>query len=52
MSKEEAKKLYNDYNKFDTEFRSAKKRGDFRKASEWKAKRDAINLSEVLQAMK
>lgn len=52
MSKEEARKLYNDYNKFDTEFRSAKKRGDFKRASEWKARRDAINLTEVLKALK
>ena len=52
MSKDEAKKLYADYNKFDTEFRAAKKHGDYKKASEWKAKRDAINLDEVIKAMK
>lgn len=50
MTKEQADKLYQDYTKFDEAFRSAKKRSDFKKASEFKAKRDAINLSEVLKA--
>lgn len=52
MTKDQANKLFNDYNKFDTEFRAAKKRGDHRQASAWKAKRDAINLAEVIKARK
>ena len=42
MTTDEAQKIKQDYNRYDEEFRSAKKRGDHRKASEWKAKRDAL----------
>lgn len=42
MTPTEAQQIKQDYTRYDEEFRAAKKRGDHRKASEWKAKRDAL----------
>ena len=51
MTAAEAQKIRQDYNRYDEEFRAAKKRGDHRKASEWKAKRDAL-ASALQEAIK
>lgn len=51
MTLEEANKIYSDHETFDNNFRAAKKRGDFKKASDWKAKRDALEpqMKEVFR---
>lgn len=48
MDQKTAQEIKSNYNEYDTNFRDAKKRGDFKKAALWKAKRDALNLSEAL----
>ena len=52
MTAEEAQRIKQDYNRYDEEFRAARKRGDHRKAGEWKAKRDALAgaLQEAIKA--
>lgn len=54
MTSNEAQQIKQDYNRYDEEFRSAKKRGDYRKASEWKEKRDALAgaLQEAINVTK
>ncbi len=39
------------YDEYDQKFRTAKKRGDFKVASQWKAKRDALEV-QVNEAIK
>jgi hypothetical protein len=42
------------YSRYDDEFRAAKKRGDHKRASEWKSKRDALTakLDEAIETLK
>jgi hypothetical protein len=51
MTQQEAQAIKNEYNRYDEAFRTAKKRGDHKKASEHKAKRDALagKLDEAIQ---
>lgn len=51
MTPAEAQQVKQDYNRYDEEFRAAKKRGDHHKASEWKARRDALagKLQEAIK---
>jgi len=51
MTIQEARQIIAEYEKHDSEFRSAKKRGDFKKASAAKAKRDALQ-EKVNEAIK
>lgn len=39
------------YNEYDEKFRTAKKRGDYKVAAQWKAKRDALE-QQVNEAIK
>jgi len=48
MTQQEVRSLYDEY---DEKFRAAKKRGDYKVASEWKAKRDALE-AQVNEAIK
>ena len=54
MTTQEAKTIKRQYSEYDEEFRAAKKRGDHRKASQWKAKRDALDskLSEAHKVLR
>lgn len=54
MDRNEALKIKSDYTRYDDEFRAAKKRGDHKKASEWKSRRDALagKLDEAIAATK
>jgi len=52
MDTQTANEIKRQYNEYDEKFRSCKKRGDFRKASEWKAKRDALALDEAIKFLK
>ena len=51
MTRDEAQTVKTEYDHYDTEFRAAKKRGDHKKASTWKAKRDALaaKLEEAIR---
>ena len=48
MTDQEVRSQYNEY---DEKFRAAKKRGDHKVASQWKAKRDALEsqLNEIIK---
>ena len=48
MTDQEVRSQYNEY---DEKFRAAKKRGDYKVASQWKAKRDALEsqLDEIIK---
>lgn len=50
MTKDQAKKVYEMYQRYDEEARAAKKRRDYRKAAEYGAKRDAL-YQELLEAI-
>lgn len=54
MDKETALEIRNKYEEYDNEYRVAKKRGDYRKASEYKAKRDALaaQLAEAVKVLR
>jgi hypothetical protein len=51
MNTQEALEIRKQYNEYDEKFRACKKQGDFRKASEWKVKRDALSakLDEAIK---
>ncbi len=53
MTRSEAQTIKSDYSKFDDAFRTAKSRGDHKKASEHKAKRDALagKFNEALKVL-
>lgn len=51
MSIQEAKQIIAEYGKHDSAFRSEKKKGDFKRASISKAKRDALQ-DKLTQAFK
>lgn len=53
MDRSEAQSIKNDYNRYDEEFRAAKKRGDYKKASQWKDKRDALagKLNDAIKVL-
>ena len=51
MDTQTANEIKKQYNEYDEKFRTCKKQGDFRKASEWKSKRDALSakLDEAIK---
>lgn len=54
MNTEEANEIKKQYNENDEKFRTAKKRGDYKKASEYKSKRDALEakFNEALKFLR
>lgn len=51
MTKEMAQTIREEYEKADEMFRMLKKRGDFKKASEWKTRRDALDITTAIKVL-
>ena len=52
MTRDELQRLYDEYERLDTEFRRLKRQRRFGDASRVKAKRDRIDINAVVRAMR